>query len=383
MYVAYVASSSQIAPAQVCMPRSCVAPASVSRRAQQLHVRRRLQSSRHLLYSPLGIHRVQDRCSQCSRTAQIARAQDYSKRTIVKLKEELRERGLPLAGSKAVIVRRLQDNDAEKNGSSTTFDSSDSAQLFPDGGPMPEFSQVTKSELLQELRRRGDPILARSKIDLYERLQQLVLNDVSGFMPGSSPTPITDVSGNPTYPVADQSTLSSDKEAAFEAARSIVTAPDFNPEATTAIELNSILQGLKLPSSGRKAEMIFRVKQFVESQGQGGTPSQMPAAAGPVQGSPEEVAEVRAVLEQMSDEEVVAALRSQGVSITGAPRSLRERLELMLLVEARAERGDADDGAMHALEEQARDEVCADVLGQAVFCPCRLVLLLARGAPSA
>eukprot|EP00892_Ulva_mutabilis_P002530 jgi/Ulvmu1/12278/UM087_0012.1 len=330
-----------------------VAPASLSRRIQR-HDLARIRKCAHVLScSPSVIGGRRARFPSC-RTAQIARARDYSKLTIVKLKDELRGRGLPLSGSKAVLVRRLQDNDAEDDETSPTAASSDSAQLFPNGGPMPDFSEVTKSELLQELRRRGDPILGRSKIDLYERLQQLILDN--GAL-GGAPTPIADISGNPTFPVIDESTLSSDRAAAYKAARKVVMDPEFNPEATTAIELNAILQGLRLSSSGRKAELIFRVQQYIANERalQGDTASQQPTA-GQAEGSTEEIAQVQAILEQMSDDEVAATLKSQGVIVNGGPRSMRERLELMLLVEARSERSGTEDDGLELLTEQARDE---------------------------
>lgn len=336
-----------------------VAPASLARRIARHDVPRIRKHGRCIACSPSIPRGLRALLPRISRTAQIARAQDYTQLTIAKLKDDLRARGLPLAGSKAVLVRRLQDNDAEDDASSPADGYSETAQLFPSGGPMPEFSEVTKSELLQELRRRGDPILGRSKIDLYERLQRVLLGLEE---PGGPPTPIRDFAGNPTYPVEDESTTSRDKATAYKAARNFVVDPEFNPEATTAIELNSILQALGLPSSGRKAEMIFRLEQFLEGEGvgknQGGTFGAMSGSRGHLEGRPEEVAQVRAILEQMSDDEVATALKSQGVVVSGDPRSMRERLELMLLVEARAERSESDGNDIELLTEQAREEVC-------------------------
>jgi hypothetical protein len=43
---------------------------------------------------------------------------DYSKLTVVKLKEELKQRGLPQAGLKAVLIARLEESDAQSKSSS-------------------------------------------------------------------------------------------------------------------------------------------------------------------------------------------------------------------------------------------------------------------------
>lgn len=306
---------------------------------------------------------VRARVQLSSRTAIVAGAEDYSKLTIVKLKEELRARGLPLSGSKAVLARRLQDSDAS-DAQSATATPRDTASLFPNGGPMPDFSEVTKHELLQELRRRGDPILGRSKIDLYDRLQQLTSDPSTGYSPGGSPTPILDdLSGVPTFPVSDVSLESSDPGSAYKAAYQSLSSSDFDPSVCTALDLSSMLQALQLPSGGRKAEMIYRLEEFREKEGLvqspgGGQFGPAVAASATRRDRPEDVQEIRSAIARMSDDDVAAALRTQGVVLDGDPRTLRERLELMLLVEAREERG-GDESSVEALTEQARDEVCS------------------------
>lgn len=227
---------------------------------------------------------------------------------------------------------------------------------------MPDFSEVTKHELLQELRRRGDPILGRSKIDLYDRLQQLTAVPSAGYAPGGSPTPILDdVSGVPTYPVSDVSVESSDAGSAYKAAYQSVSSPDFDASSRTSLDLSAMLRALQLPSGGRKAEMIFRLEEFREKEGlvQSSDGEQLGpavAASGRVRDRPEDVQEIRSAIARMSDDDVAAALKTQGVVLAGDPRARRERLELMLLVEAREERGGAVSD-IEALTEQARDEV--------------------------
>ena len=368
------------------MASARVAPAALGSRLRPPAKTAGRRSTKCFLRQPSVFPGVRFRLLQSSRTAVVARAQDYTQLTIIKLKEELRSRGLALSGSKAVLIRRLQDNDAADQ-QVAAASPADTATLFPDGGPMPEFSEVTKHELLQELRRRGDPILGRSKIDLYDRLQQLITYSSTGFSPGGSPTPIVDdVSGRPSYPVSDVSVESSDAGAAYKAAYRGISSNDFDPSGYTSMDLSSILQALQLPSSGRKAEMIFRLQTFREREGliQGSGGTQIGPAAAPAaqrSDSPEDVAGIRAAIDRMSDQEVASALQTQGVKLDGDAATLRERLQLMLLVEAREERGGREDTDIEQLTEQARDEVCCTCTAALLFSlrlverPCLLSLM--------
>ena len=47
---------------------------------------------------------------------------EYSKLTVIKLKEALKERGLPVSGNKAALVARLEENDAENEGEAPPAD---------------------------------------------------------------------------------------------------------------------------------------------------------------------------------------------------------------------------------------------------------------------
>lgn len=159
-----------------------------------------------------------------------------------------------------------------------------------------------------------------------------------------------------------QNVESSDAGAAYKAAYRGISSNDFDLSGYTSMDLSSTLQALRLPSSGRKAEMIFRLQQFREREGliQGSGGSQIGPAVPPAaqrSDSPEDVAGIRAAIDRMSDQEVASALQTQGVKLDGDAATLRERLQLMLLVEARAERGGGEDTDIEQLTEQARDEV--------------------------
>jgi len=95
---------------------------------------------------------------------------DYNKMRIVELKELLRERGMRTTGNKARLVSMLEESDRGGTiGSNkrTTIDVSETMSSGDDGF---DFNSLTVPELKDELRKRGLKLAGR-KSDLIERLR--------------------------------------------------------------------------------------------------------------------------------------------------------------------------------------------------------------------
>lgn len=184
---------------------------------------------------------------------------EYTEWPRAQLTEELRRRYLPITGSKDVLVSRLLEDDSLCSQISTDKGSSTQQRMalsIREDGVVPPFNKVTKAQIITELRRRGAMVSAKTKIELYEVLQEAVrLAKAGDSLPEMASQFETDAE------VAGNATASAQNET-FAQALNIVSDPTYNPASATVAELRGLLQALKVPVQGRKAELLARVNAY-------------------------------------------------------------------------------------------------------------------------
>ena len=204
----------------------------------------------------------------------------YTEWPRAELAEELRRRYLPITGSKDVLVSRLLEDDSLCS-QSPPGKSKDTQQRMAlsirEDGVVPPFSKVTKAQIITELRRRGAMVSAKTKIELYEALEKAVRLAKAG----DSSLPETVSPFETDAEVAGNATASAQNET-FAKAINIVSDPTYNPASATVAELRGLLQAIKVPCQGRKAELLARVNAYraaMDSKGTGGGVSVQSGAA--------------------------------------------------------------------------------------------------------
>lgn len=205
------------------------------------------------------------RCSPCSfqnghiRTSTaVCRAEQYTGWPRARLTDELRRRYLPVTGSKDILVSRLLEDDTlcsqttlgDKAGPVNTIASS-----IRDRGVLPPFSKVTKVQIIAELRRRGATSSAKTKIELYDALQEFLQLATSG---DGVPTRDTQLTSSAQRSDSDASV----RNESFLEAVTTLSDPGYNPDGETAEQLRCMLQALQLPCKGRKAELLGRLNAY-------------------------------------------------------------------------------------------------------------------------
>lgn len=171
---------------------------------------------------------------------------EYKQWARTQLTEELRSRYLPITGSKDVLVSRLEEDDelcAQVPPQGRGRKSQNIALSIRNEGIVPPFNKVTKAQIVAELRRRGAEVSAKSKIELYEALEAAV-RSTQGDSYVASPPDSTSEAKN------------------FAEAMNLISNPAYEPASASVDELRSLLQLLKVPSEGTKAELLEQVNSY-------------------------------------------------------------------------------------------------------------------------
>eukprot|EP00434_Breviolum_minutum_P025382 symbB.v1.2.022424.t1/scaffold1980.1/size93873/2 len=91
---------------------------------------------------------------------------DFTKLTVVEIKEELRKRGLKVSGKKQELIQRLQGKEASQGGDDS-------------GSQAPEYAKMKVAELREELKKLGEKTTGR-KAELVERLAACQTSNAKG-----------------------------------------------------------------------------------------------------------------------------------------------------------------------------------------------------------
>ncbi|MCJ1233633.1 hypothetical protein MMC14_001591 [Varicellaria rhodocarpa] len=173
---------------------------------------------------------------------------DYNKLTVIKLKEELKNRGLPQTGLKAVLVARLTEADAQHEPDTTTVeDDGDARQEGPEEELTPNGDDLNEATATQEAADTKDESLAGTK-DGAE--SPGVKESFSAHFDGvveSTENAISEGEELRESPRAEDGTANNDAPEASQSEEALKTSPPATLEDSAAITVPSSEPEITLP----------------------------------------------------------------------------------------------------------------------------------------
>lgn len=228
-------------------------------------------------------------------------------------------------------------------------------------GIVPPFSKVTKAQIITELRRRGAMVSAKTKIGLYEALHDAVLSAKAGTC--SVAEAASEAASQPWKSEETGSdTKASLQNESFARAFNVVSDLAYNPAAATVVELSGILQALKVPYQGRKAELLERVYAYRAAleKDTGSFQSSVPVTV-PTRVFPDKMEKASDEVAGMTDTEVEATLtRAVGKDFVQSEVRMatqREWLQVALMKAKDVEQLELTAQSAHTVSQTAHREV--------------------------